>query len=142
MARLYNQMMHQVMNNMCETNEEVLCNVFGTVYREKIFGVFPNKPAEMFAGITSAGNLLIYYNENFGTSLVTEVYPLSCATKLKIKGPDMLGINRIMIKFKINGKNKSVDLMIANHVDNSDLNDQPRNVDRMVLELRRKTKLV
>ena len=142
MARLFNQMMNQVMHNMCETNEEMVCNVFGLIYRERIFGIFPNKGAEMFAGISTAGNLMIYYNTGFGTNQVTEVYPLSKAVKLKIKGPNMLGINRIFIKFKINGKTQKVDMMIAHHVDNSDLNEQPKNVDRMILELRRRTKLV
>ncbi|MBQ7765652.1 MAG: hypothetical protein IJ397_02285 [Lachnospiraceae bacterium] len=141
MARNYKQMMHQVMNNMCQTNEEVLCCVFGTVYREKLFGVFGNKPAEMFAGITSAGNLLIYYHENFGTSQVSEVYPLSCATKLKIGEPNFLGVNKIKINFNINGKKKSVEMMVVSDVDNSDLDEQPRNLDRMIRELRRKTKL-
>ena len=92
MSRQLKQMMHQVMNNMCETNDEVLCSVFGMVYREKLFGVMKGKPAEMFAGITASGKLLIYYNENFGTAQVTDVYPLSCATKLKIKEPNFLGI--------------------------------------------------
>ena len=141
MSRQLKQMMHQVMNNMCETNEEVLCCVFGTVYREKLFGVFGNKPAEMFAGITSAGNLLIYYHENFGTAQVAEVYPLSCATKLKIGEPNFLGVNKIKINFNIQGKKKSVEMMVVSDVDRSDLDEQPRNLDRMIRELRRKTKL-
>lgn len=141
MARIYKQMMHQAMNNMCQMNEEVLCNVFGTTYRDKAFGIFPGKVAEMFAGITSHGNLLVYYHENFGTSQVTEVYPLSCATKLKIKGPNFLGINRVQITFKINGKKKSVDLNVASDVKNSDLDEQAKNVSRFLLELRRITKL-
>lgn len=141
MARIYKQMMHQAMNNMCQMNEEVLCNVFGTTYRDKAFGIFPGKVAEMFAGITSHGNLLVYYHENFGTSQVTEVYPLSCATKLKIKGPNFLGINRVQITFKINGKKKSVDLNVASDVENSDLDEQAKNVSRFLLELRRITKL-
>ncbi len=141
MARIYKQMMHQAMNNMCQMNEEVLCNVFGTTYRDKAFGIFPGKVAEMFAGITSNGNLLIYYHENFGTSQVAEVYPLSCATKLKIKGPNFLGINRVQITFNMNGKKKSVDLNVASDVENSDLDEQAKNVSRFLLELRRITKL-
>ena len=141
MSRQLKQMMHQVMNNMCETNDEVLCSVFGMVYREKLFGVMKGKPAEMFAGITASGKLLIYYNENFGTAQVTDVYPLSCATKLKIKEPNFLGITNISIKFNVNGQKSSLDLSIANEVDNSDLNEQPKNLDRMIRELRRKTKL-
>lgn len=141
MSRQLKQMMHQVMNNMCETNEEVLCSVFGMVYREKLFGVMKNKPAEMFAGITSAGKLLIYYHENFGISQVTEVYPLACATKLKIKEPNFLGVTNINIKFNVNGQKSSLDMSIASEVDRCDLDDQPKNLDRMIRELRRKTKL-
>ncbi len=141
MARIYKQIMHQAMNNMCQLNEEVLCNVFGTTYRDKAFGIFPGKIAEMFAGITSNGNLLIYFHENFGTSQVSEVYPLSCATKLKIKEPNFLGINRIQITFKINGKTKRLDLRVASDVENSDLDEQSKNVSRFLLELRRMTKL-
>lgn len=141
MARIYKQMMHQAMNNMCQMNEEVLCNVFGTTYRDKAFGIFPGKIAEMFAGITSNGNLLIYFHENFGTSQVSEVYPLSCATKLKIKEPNFLGINRIQITFKINGKTKRLDLRVASDVENSDLDEQSKNLSRFLLELRRMTKL-
>lgn len=141
MARIYKQMMHQAMNNMCQMNEEVLCNVFGTTYRDKAFGIFPGKVAEMFAGITSNGNLLIYFHENFGTSQVSEVYPLSCATKLKIKEPNFLGINRIQITFKMNGKTKHVDLNVASDVENSDLDEQSKNLSRFLLELRRMTKL-
>ncbi len=141
MARIYKQMMHQAMNNMCQMNEEVLCNVFGTTYRDKAFGIFPGKIAEMFAGITSNGNLLIYFHENFGTSQVSEVYPLSCATKLKIKEPNFLGINRIQITFKINGKTKRLDLRVASDVENSDLDEQAKNLSRFLLELRRMTKL-
>ena len=141
MARIYKQMMHQAMNNMCQLNEEVLCNVFGTTYRDKAFGIFPGKIAEMFAGITSNGNLLIYFHENFGTSQVSEVYPLSCATKLKIKEPNFLGINRIQITFKINGKTKRLDLRVASDVENSDLDEQAKNLSRFLLELRRMTKL-
>ncbi len=141
MARIYKQMMHQAMNNMCQLNEEVLCNVFGTTYRDKAFGIFPGKIAEMFAGITSNGNLLIYFHENFGTSQVSEVYPLSCATKLKIKEPNFLGINRIQITFKINGKTKRLDLRVASDVENSDLDEQSKNLSRFLLELRRMTKL-
>lgn len=141
MSRQLKQMMHQVMNNMCETNEEVLCSVFGSVYREKLFGVMKNKPAEMFAGITSSGKLLIYYHENFGTSQVTEVYPLSCATKLKIKEPNFLGVTNITIKFNVNGQKSSLDMSIASDVDRCDLDEQPKNLDRMIRELRRKTKL-
>lgn len=141
MARIYKQMMHQAMNNMCQLNEEVLCNVFGTTYRDKAFGIFPGKIAEMFAGITSNGNLLVYFHENFGTSQVSEVYPLSCATKLKIKEPNFLGINRIQITFKINGKTKRLDLRVASDVENSDLDEQSKNLSRFLLELRRMTKL-
>lgn len=141
MARIYKQMMHQAMNNMCQLNEEVLCNVFGTTYRDKAFGIFPGKIAEMFAGITSNGNLLVYFHENFGTSQVSEVYPLSCATKLKIKEPNFLGINRIQITFKINGKTKHLDLRVACDVENSDLDEQSKNLSRFLLELRRMTKL-
>jgi len=141
MARIYKQMMHQAMNNMCQLNEEVLCNVFGTTYRDKAFGIFPGKIAEMFAGITSNGNLLVYFHENFGTSQVSEVYPLSCATKLKIKEPNFLGINRIQITFKINGKTKRLDLRVASDVENSDLDEQAKNLSRFLLELRRMTKL-
>ncbi len=141
MARIYKQMMHQAMNNMCQLNEEVLCNVFGTTYRDKAFGIFPGKIAEMFAGITSNGNLLVYFHENFGTSQVSEVYPLSCATKLKIKEPNFLGINRIQITFKINGKTKRLDLRVASDVENSDLDEQAKNLSRFLLELRRITKL-
>ena len=141
MARMYKQIMHQVMNNMCEVNEEVLCNVFGTTYRDKAFGIFPGKIAEMFAGITSNGNLLVYFHENMGTSQVSEIYPLSCATKLKIKEPNFLGINRVIVTFKINGKKKSVDLRIASDVENSDLDEQSKHLSRFLLELRRKTKL-
>ena len=141
MARIYKQMMHQAMNNMCQLNEEVLCNVFGTTYRDKAFGIFPGKIAEMFAGITSNGNLLVYFHENFGTSQVSEVYPLSCATKLKLKEPNFLGINRIQITFKINGKTKRLDLRVASDVENSDLNEQAKNLSRFLLELRRMTKL-
>lgn len=141
MARIYKQMMHQAMNNMCQMNEEVLCNVFGTTYRDKAFGIFPGKIAEMFAGITSNGNLLVYFHENFGTSQVSEVYPLSCATKLKIKEPNFLGINRIQITFKINGKTKRLDLRVASDVENSDLDEQSKNLSRFLLELRRMTKL-
>ncbi len=141
MARIYKQIMHQAMNNMCQLNEEVLCNVFGTTYRDKAFGIFPGKIAEMFAGITSNGNLLIYFHENFGTSQVSEVYPLSCATKLKIKEPNFLGINRIQITFKINGKTKRLDLRVASDVENSDLDEQSKNLSRFLLELRRMTKL-
>ena len=141
MARIYKQMMHQAMNNMCQLNEEVLCNVFGTTYRDKAFGIFPGKIAEMFAGITSNGNLLVYFHENFGTSQVSEVYPLSCATKLKIKEPNFLGINRIQITFKINGKTTRLDLRVASDVENSDLDEQSKNLSRFLLELRRMTKL-
>lgn len=141
MARIYKQMMHQAMNNMCQLNEEVLCNVFGTTYRDKAFGIFPGKIAEMFAGITTNGNLLVYFHENFGTSQVSEVYPLSCATKLKIKEPNFLGINRIQITFKINGKTKRLDLRVASDVENSDLDEQAKNLSRFLLELRRMTKL-
>ena len=141
MARIYKQIMHQAMNNMCQLNEEVLCNVFGTTYRDKAFGIFPGKIAEMFAGITSNGNLLVYFHENFGTSQVSEVYPLSCATKLKIKEPNFLGINRIQITFKINGKTKRLDLRVASDVENSDLDEQSKNLSRFLLELRRMTKL-
>lgn len=141
MARIYKQMMHQAMNNMCQLNEEVLCNVFGTTYRDKAFGIFPGKIAEMFAGITSNGNLLVYFHENFGTSQVSEVYPLSCATKLKIKEPNFLGINCIQITFKINGKTKRLDLRVASDVENSDLDEQAKNLSRFLLELRRMTKL-
>ncbi len=141
MSRQLKQMMHQVMNNMCETNEEVLCSVFGMVYREKLFGVMKGKPAEMFAGITSSGKLLIYYHENFGTSQVTDVYPLSCATKLKIKEPNFLGVTNITIKFNVNGQKSTLDMSIASDVERCDLDEQPKNLDRMIRELRRKTKL-
>lgn len=111
MARIYKQMMHQAMNNMCQMNEEVLCNVFGTTYRDKAFGIFPGKVAEMFAGITSHGK------------------------------PNFLGINRVQITFNMNGKKKCVDLNVASDVENSDLDEQAKNVSRFLLELRRITKL-
>ena len=41
----------------------------------------------------------------------------------------------------MNGKKKSVEMMVVSDVDNSDLDEQPRNLDRMIRELRRKTKL-
>lgn len=139
-SKNYNEMMHRTLENMRRPNEEHVCRVYGIYYREVAFGIFPTKMSEMFAAITSGGELVLFYYDRFMRP-VERIVPLSAATKLKIKGPGALGTFRISMKLKINGKGERVDMQVASAVIDSDLDDQPKNVDRLIRELRRGTKI-
>lgn len=136
----YNKLMNQTLENMRRPNEEHLCRVYGIYWREVAFGILPTKMSEMFAAITSGGELVLFYYDRFMRP-VERILPLSAATKLKIKGPSALGTFKISMKLKVNGKKERVDMQIASAVIDADLDDQPKNVDRFIRELRRGTKI-
>ncbi len=139
-SKNYNQLMNQTLENMRRPGEEHICRVYGIYWREVAFGIFPTKMSEMFAAITSGGELALFYYDRFMRP-VERILPLSAATKLKIKGPNSLGSFKISMKLKVNGKKERVDMQVASAVMDSDLDDQPKNVDRFIRELRRGTKI-